>query len=385
MRTVRIATAITLLFLSGGWGSTGHRIINGEATIHLPPEMASFVTNRTWIVDSSSVADWRRSGYNGYGPDAAEGPKHYLDVDDYPEYTSRSVPTDLSMLIASYGSSRVYGNGILPWAVGACVDSLTVQMMRGDWDRVWSTTSDLGHYVADAHNPLHCTVDYNGRSSLPGSNGIHSRYESNMINRYSGSLSFSVDTVRYVADPVSFALNFVYDSQSLVDSLYAADLAARTLTGWSGSGTAPTAYVDTLWDRTGPMTRAQFQRATIALSSLWYTAWIDAGSPVLTRVASSPQDRQIPARFTLYPPYPNPFNPSVVIEWESDQSASIRLDVVTTDGKVVATLAEGTFGIGRHQTRFEATPLGLASGVYFVRLAQADRGIRVARKLLLIR
>lgn len=381
----RWGLALVILFLTGGWGSGGHRIINGGSTVHLPPPLAPLISQRTWLADSSSVPDWRRSGSNGYVAVAGEGPKHYLDVDDYPEYQTRSVPTSLATLLARYGSSRVYGNGILPWAIAEAVDTLTAAMQRRDLRKVWSTASDLGHYVADGHNPLHCTVDYNGRNALPGSTGIHSRYESSMVTRYLSSLTIEPEAVHYVEDPAAFALEFVYDAQSLVDGLYEADVAARASVGWGGSGSVPPAYLDSLWIRTGAMTRQQFQRASVALADLVYSAWVDAGSPDLLSVTGVETDAEVPSEPMLSAPYPNPFNPSTTVEFTLTQAMTVRLELVSLDGRSLGTIVEGPRSVGRHRTVVDASVHGLTSGVYFVRLTGPDGRPREVRRLLLLR
>ncbi|MCU0453781.1 MAG: hypothetical protein MUE68_08990 [Bacteroidetes bacterium] len=384
MKILRSSAAIVMLFLAGGWGATGHRVINGESVRHLPPDMAAFISQKAWLSDSASVADWRRSGSNGYLAVPSDGPKHYIDVDDYPEHATRSLTTDLSALIAQYGSYRVTQNGTLPWAIGDAVDTLTAALRRRDLRKVWSTASDLGHYVGDGHNPLHCTVDYNGRASLPGSYGLHSRYETSMVNRYSSSLTIEPDSVSYVPDVVAFALGFVYDSQTLVDTLYASDLAARIATGWNGSGSAPAAYLDALWQRTGSITRDRFQKGSVAFSSLLYTAWVDAGRPDLSAVTSV-EDRELqPASFRLLDPYPNPFNPSTTVSFVLDRPTSIRLDLIGLDGRLVATLADGAFPSGLNHLVFDASRQRMASGLYLVRLSDAGRDRADVRKLLLL-
>jgi hypothetical protein len=44
---------------------------------------------------------------------------------------------------------------------------------------VFGVAADIGHYVADMHQPLHLTRNYNGQ--LTGNYGIHARYEGQMI------------------------------------------------------------------------------------------------------------------------------------------------------------------------------------------------------------
>ena len=40
----------------------------------------------------------------------------------------------------------------------------------------------IGHYVADAHVPLHAVLNYNGQ--LTGQTGIHNRWEDELFIRY---------------------------------------------------------------------------------------------------------------------------------------------------------------------------------------------------------
>ncbi|MBL0103970.1 MAG: hypothetical protein IPP51_09590 [Bacteroidetes bacterium] len=39
-------------------------------------------------------------------------------------------------------------------------------------------SANIGHYVADAHVPLHCTENYNGQ--MTGQSGIHGFWESRL-------------------------------------------------------------------------------------------------------------------------------------------------------------------------------------------------------------
>ena len=78
----------------------------------------------------------------------------------------------------------VIDQGVLPWATQITYDSLVNCFTRFDWAKAVLFASDLGHYVGDAHNPLHITRNYNGQYS--GNYGVHSRYESGMINAFQG-------------------------------------------------------------------------------------------------------------------------------------------------------------------------------------------------------
>jgi len=159
-----------------------------------------------------------------------------LDIDDYPNFQT-ALPRDLDTLIAIYGYERVKRNGTVPWVIKFTMDSLTAQLKRNDWTKAYETASDLGHYVADSHVPLHATKNYDGQFS--NQKGIHSRYESQMISNYQQQISITKDSVHYIENVLEFAMQFILQSQTLLDSVLLADKYAAPPNGYNGSGTLP--------------------------------------------------------------------------------------------------------------------------------------------------
>ena len=78
-------------------------------------------------------------------------------------------------------------NGTLPWVTDSVYQILVIQFKAKDWSKVLLTSADLGHYVGDGHMPLHLTTNYDGK--FTGQSGIHSRYESKMIDQYNESIT----------------------------------------------------------------------------------------------------------------------------------------------------------------------------------------------------
>jgi len=250
------------------WGGNIHSLINNQATIHLPASMSNVAANAGFLGAHASDADFRKR------TDPVEAPRHYMDIDNFSGFFDGTLPHDLDSLITEYGGQiDVIQNGILPFAIEQFTDSLTHTMAAGKWDEVLLVAADLGHYVADAHQPLHCTRNYNGQ--FTGNDGIHGRYETEMTNRRLGEISLTPARVTYVSSPVDFAFEIITAGWSLVDSILTADNIARTESGH----VFDEVYYDALWRETGDMTRARIQKATEALASLWYTAWVDAGRP----------------------------------------------------------------------------------------------------------
>ncbi len=262
---------ITFLFVSltYSWGSAGHKIINLKAVMHLPDSMASLKADSMFYYYHASDPDYRKD----YSDTSffCEHYRHYIDIDVYPNY--HSLPHSLDSMFMLYSRNYVWSNGTLPWAIVLTLDSLTAQFRRGATAKAESTMSDLGHYVADAYQPLHCTENYDG--DMTGNDGIHSRYESTLINNYQTSISITQDAVQYISSPLDFAFEYIYESNDLVDSIMEADTYAKDVSGWTG-GSFSSVYYQALWEKTQYFTKERFQHATVALASLWYTAWVNA-------------------------------------------------------------------------------------------------------------
>lgn len=352
------------------WGSTGHKIINKNAVKHLPVSMQKFIDQQSFLEQHSTDPDTRRNS-----SDTAmfsEQYRHYLDVDDYPNF--KQLDRNFSTLVNTYGWKRVKENGTNPWALVQWMDSLTAQLKRGDWNASYQTAADIGHYVGDPHQPLHATVNYNGQ--LTGNNGIHSRYESTMLNNYQSEFVITKDSVQYVDDIYGFAFNYIIESNALIDSIFRADNAAKTAT----SGSYSTQYYSLLWQQLGAMTKAQIQTATVNLASLWYTAWVNAGllaKPAgVKRVQSSK-----PESFNLYQNFPNPFNPRTSIHFDIAERGKVKLDIISVDGKHVASLVNHECEIGQYSADWDASHI--ASGIYLYRLESGF--FSQTRKLLFIK
>lgn len=367
---------VLVYYVAFGWGWETHRFINRKAVYHLPDQMMLFIQDSLFFSTHAADADMRRvSGDTSF---YAEGPRHFMDIDDYPNF--RTIPRSLDSLIMIYGWERVKQNGTNPWATLWNYDSLVSQLRRGDWNQAKLTASDIGHYVGDAHQPLHNTVNYDGQ--LTNQRGIHSRYETTMLNTtyYQSHLFITPDSSRYIRDRINYVFEYILHTNSYVDTVLRADLHAKTVSGWNGSGSAPTAYYQALWQKTRTITLEQVQRATESLASLWYSAWVDAGLILPTGVL--PERPTMPSDFLLKQNYPNPFNPSTTISYFLPVGGTVSLKLFSLAGQELATLVSGNQSAGAHEVRFTA-PGTLPSGAYLYRLRLGD--FSQTKKLVILR
>ncbi|MCB0264657.1 MAG: VCBS repeat-containing protein [Calditrichaeota bacterium] len=98
--------------------------------------------------------------------------------------------------------------------------------------------------------------------------------------------------------------------------------------------------------------------------------------------------------FDLDQNYPNPFNPATTIAFTLPQPATVQLDIFDLNGRLLTTIADGSFGAGRHEATWDGSTANgepVASGMYFCRLSAtvpstgAGAVYTQTRKMLLMR
>jgi len=344
------------------WGWNTHEFINEHAVDYLPREMSVFQEHRDYLREHSIDPD----------TDTQPGYYHYIDIDYYPEFFTGTLPHDLDGLITLYSVSIVEGNGIVPWIIEELTDSLSTLMAAAQWDDVWQTAAELGHYVADAHEPLHLTVNYNGQNS--GNGGIHSRYETQMMNSHLSTISLPEGNSKYWLNVIDSVFVFIEEVYPYVDSiLIADDLAHAQDAGYNST------YYNIMWQELEPLTTICVQKAILNLASLWRTAWENAGRPQPVSIETIDNN---PEEYFLAEAYPNPFNPETNIEFSVPESGFVTLKIFNMLGHEVTTLVSKNILPGTYRYLWNAA--GFASGVYFYSL-ETSNGFFQTQKLVLLK
>lgn len=339
---------LVLAVLAGSWGSTGHRIINGNASLSFDPQMSDFNTWTSFLSSHASDADYRKND------DPSESPKHYIDIDRYYSFLVLGrIPQTLDSVVTLYGSSVVYDNGILPYATIATVELLQRCFEDGNLDAAQVAAADLGHYVGDGHMPLHITSNYNGQNT--GNDGIHSRYESSMISVYSDQIIYEGDSVHFIPDVTEYIFSYIYHNYSYIDSVLMADNYAKNLTGSTNSS----AYKAALWEKTGGFTIKLMKNASHSLAELIYTAWVNAGSPDLgTFSIDDFYNSRKESIEGIYPTAPGSF----VVKLNLPENVSLKLSVFDLSGHEVSVIENSSKSKGKHELLW--TSPQLSKGMY---------------------
>ena len=153
------------------WGFYAHRQINYYATFLLPTEMLMFYKpNIDFLAEHAVDPDKRRYAIK------EEGPRHYIDIDQYGNFPFTALPRKYNEALAKYGEDSLMGNGIVPWWIQTMLHRLTDAFKEKNSLRILKLSAEIGHYIADAHVPLHASSNHNGQ--LTAQHGIHGFWES---------------------------------------------------------------------------------------------------------------------------------------------------------------------------------------------------------------
>ncbi len=338
--------ALTLLLVS--WGGTGHKKISEYAGLSFNSEMVEFNTWVSFIKDHASDPD-----YNGESKT-----RHYIDIDNYNDFlTTGKIEQNKEAAYIKYGKSFVDENGTLPWVTQETYNYLVNCFVAREFDKAKQFAANLGHYVADGHMPLHITKNYDGQYT--GNNGIHSLFETKMIDRKSSLITYSGEEIKKIDNIQQYIFDYIYFNNKYVDSILIADNYAR---GVSGGSTSSSTYYDAMWSKSSKYTIMLFKNASHALAELIYTAWVTAGKPSFTSTDIDNQTLQ----FTeiLEPTSPNPFKEKTTIRYNLPENTDITLQVKDMLGNTVTTLVKGFQTAGSYKTDWY--PENQYQGIYFL-------------------
>ena len=185
-------------------------------------------------------------------------------------------------------------HGMLPWHLLAMLRRLARAFGEGDAKKIRRYAADLGHYIGDAHVPLHTTENYNGQ--LTGQDGIHAFWESRLPELFAEEhYDFWVGKATFIENPKDYFWNIVLESHALVDSVLAIELELRhrfpsdqqmcqEQRGQTMVRTQCLAYAAAYDQRMGGMVEQRLRAAIRSVGSAWYTAWVLAGQPDLRQL-----------------------------------------------------------------------------------------------------
>lgn len=285
-RLLIVAAIIGFVVLqAGAWGFWAHRQINKLAVFTLPPEMFGFYKKNIDYLSENAVNPDKRRYAN---PD--EAPRHYIDVDHYCGLPFDCMPKKWEDAVAKYSEDTLLAYGIVPWHIQRMTYRLADAFRDKNMDRILYLSADLGHYIADAHVPLHTTVNYNGQ--LTNQVGIHGFWESRIPELLNDDYDYFVGKAKFIENPLDQAWQIVAASHAALDSVltFEKELSKefpedRKFAFEQRGGNTVRVYSEEFAKaysaKMGDMVERRLRESVILTGSYWYTAWVMAGQPDL--------------------------------------------------------------------------------------------------------
>jgi hypothetical protein len=276
--TLVCVLALCVLAASPGaaWQDKGHQIVNGAAIDALPSPLRVFYQqHRSYVVQHSvdPDIDKRKDRERKLRGEPLEGPRHFIDLDRYGPPPFEALPDQYEAAIAKFGKSAVDQNGTVPWRIEEVYNDLVTAFKQKDGDAILKHSAWLGHYVADAHVPFHATENYDGQ--LTGQPKVHAYFEAALLTLIEPAEIRPTPARRIARAPHELAFEWLRESYRDVKPLLEADAAHGGTKGPDSrdlEGFAKTAK---------PIAVDRLTKASSRLSSLWYSAWLEAGRPAL--------------------------------------------------------------------------------------------------------
>ena len=289
---VVLAAGLLVPGRADAWGWEAHFLIMERAIALLPPELRPlFEKHRAKVVERIIDPDtWRNAGF----PD--EDPNHFLDLDweGYGADPFPELPRDYTAAVAKFGRARILQNGTVPWRAEEMFGNLE-RAFRGYERRgafgqidIVHFSAWLAHYVSDAIQPFHGVINYDGQ--LTKQNGVHARFEAELVERYKDQLVLTPKGLPPIRAPRDFVFERLIEDTRLAPVILKADLdAIGTRDVYDDE------YFDAFFRATRPVLERRLSDSIAAVAAAITGAWEAAGRPPVP-VSPAPQPPRRRAR-----------------------------------------------------------------------------------------
>lgn len=284
----KILTGVLLLHLgvfysakAHSWGFFAHKRINFLAVFTLPPSMNRLYKRHIHRVESLAVLpDQRRHSLD------EEAARHYIDLDKYPLNQISFLTFDQAN--KRYTPDSLQKHGIVPWIIPIMYQRLIHAFMQRDTTQIIKVSAELGHYIADAHVPLHTTSNYDGQKT--NQVGIHAFWESRIPELLQEELEDWSAPARYIQDLPYETWKWVLQAHEGVETVLSQEASLNAITkpkskyiflkkGNLLTKTYAPAYAKAYHVRLNNQIETQFRSAVQHIGNVWYSAWLEAGQP----------------------------------------------------------------------------------------------------------
>ena len=280
-KTLVTAAALAAVWLvpapAAAWGFAGHQLIMKRAIALLPPELKPlFERFRDEVVVRVKDPDlWRNAGWE-------DDPNHFVNfgMKELGAYPFAALPREYGAALEKFGPSVLNRIGRLPWREAEEFGNLR-RGFEGVKREGRYAVSDVvlfsavaSHYIQDAHQPFHASNNYDGQ--LSGNLGIHSRFETDLIERFESRLTLSPAAPKAIVNPRDASFDILLASVQLVDPILKADSDAI-----AGKDTYDDDYFEKFFTHVRPVLERRLSDAITATAGVIIGAWDQAGRPAI--------------------------------------------------------------------------------------------------------
>jgi hypothetical protein len=265
------------------WGFYAHKKINSLAIFTLKKPLNVFFRRHIKeIEDLAVLPDQRR-----YIMDE-EASRHYIDLDQY--HIDSIKYSNWSNISEKIHADTIKKHGIVVWHIPIVYKKLVYSFIKKDTNQIIKLAAELGHYVADAHVPLHTSSNYDGQKT--NQNGLHSFWESRIPEIFQSDLEDWCGPAEYIPNVQQNVWNWVLSSHQYVDLLlleekklsekfkpsekYSFEQKGNTLVK-----NYSIKYAKAYHKALNSQVENRFKLSIKHIGDLWYSAWIEAGQPNL--------------------------------------------------------------------------------------------------------
>ena len=270
------------------WGNEGHRLINRLAASNLPADAPSFLRSEAALSEIEYLGPEPDRWRSPAEPElvAAQAPEHFIDLE--PADALGPIPHKRLDFEASVFASgqRPEKIGLQPWEATEVWERLKAALR--EYRRLLAEHQDtraveqaaifyagwLGHYVGDASQPLHTTIQYNGWVG-PNPNGyttdhkIHWQFEGPFVaaNIQAPQVQSKMTQVQAInGDIFDDYMAYLRHTAKYVEQVYQLEKAG----GFTGAGTP----------ESREFTADRLAAGASKLRDMIYAAWVQSANPV---------------------------------------------------------------------------------------------------------
>jgi hypothetical protein len=283
-KLVYLFVVAILFFGLSSWGFLVHRTIHQIAIYSLPSPLQSFFyQDMTYLVANSTRPDTRRN------TDKTEATKHFIDLEAFGPNAANEMPLYWEAAVKLYSKDTLLKYGWVPYLIIEQLEKLTNAFRSKNKDSILFYAADLGHYIGDAHVPLHTSINYDGQ--LTGQKGLHSLWESFVpelrIDQYQ---LYNPHIAKYIKNPNKAIWLDIRKAATLVPQVLAIEKEVstkfnpetkyKTVMRYGRKTEVYTKeFAEAYANGLGSTVNTQLIASANMIADFWYTAWVNAGKP----------------------------------------------------------------------------------------------------------